>query len=334
MTIKAPDPTRQIRFHQQLVAARKLWLADALAETLAKTDARQIKEELSRLVPSDAMAILASAGIRDEHVFPTPTVLEKKPTLVGYYRLLLGSPQKTFYGFGSGMGQFKAMEVDGTLTDRQKNLLPDFCASMCGALAELARQIDPAVTKTDVRDLPLLTLGQQFQGANNNKIGQDATRNVFLAVKEIVRGRAVDVTKGQIALKNASGRRVLLAVASDPDIRVEEEAAGGVTHKNVAIEIKGGADKSNTHNRAGEAEKSHQKAKQDGFRNFWTLISLKGMDLAKLRKESPTTNEWFDVAQVLARSGPDWDRFQEHLVQAVGIPQRATKRGKRPKSST
>ena len=33
--------------------------------------------------------------------------------LVGYYRLLLGVPQKTFYASGTGMSQFKSMEEDG-----------------------------------------------------------------------------------------------------------------------------------------------------------------------------------------------------------------------------
>ncbi len=326
MTIKAPDPTRQIGFHHQLVAARKLWLAEALAEALADSDAPQIKRELSKYAPSDAVRILAAAGIRDEHVFPTPTVLERKPTLVGYYRLLLGSPQKTFYGAGSGMGQFKSMEAAGTLTERQSAGLPEFCAVMCEALAELVRQIDPVVTKRDVGDLPLLTLGQQFQGANNNKIGQHATQEVFLTVVEIVKTHIVSRNKNQIVVKNASGRKVLLTRASDPDISVEEEGAGGRIHKNVAIEIKGGGDKSNAHNRVGEAEKSHQKAKQEGFREFWTLIALKDLSLPKLKKESPTTSQWFDVLQVLAREGPDWERIREHLTQATGIPLRIVQR--------
>jgi len=232
-------------------------------------DARQVKRELAKYVPADALRTLAAAGIRDEHVFPVPIVVETKPTLVGYYRLLLGLPQKTFYAPSTGMGPFKSMEASGTISKRQQDLLPELCSCMCKGLAELVAQIYPIVSIRDVAELPLLTLGQQFQGANNNKIGQQATREIFI---------------------------------------------------NVAIEIKGGSDKSNAHNRAGEAEKSHQKAKQDGFRCFWTLIALKGMDLVKLRKESPTTNEWFDVAQVLARNGADWERFREHLVQTTGIP--------------
>jgi hypothetical protein len=57
--------------------------------------------------------ILAASANRDEHVFPLPAVLESKPTLVGYYRLLLGSPQKTAYGSGTGMGPFRRMETAG-----------------------------------------------------------------------------------------------------------------------------------------------------------------------------------------------------------------------------
>src|SRR5436190_5426656 len=135
--LRAPDPARQVAFHQLLVSARKTWLMDALAEALGRIDPRQLKEQLLAYVPTDAQRILASAGVRDEHVFPTPLVLEAAPTLVGYYRLLLGVPQKTFYGTGSGRGRFKSMELRGTLTAAQKLALPEFCAAMSEALADL-----------------------------------------------------------------------------------------------------------------------------------------------------------------------------------------------------
>ena len=88
----------------------------------------------------------------------------------------------------------------------------------------------------------------------------------------------------------------------------------------MAIEIKGGTDNSNAHNRAGEAEKSHQKAKNQGFRDFWTIISTTGVNQEKLKQESPTTNSWFDVAQVLAREGTDWIEFRSRFADACGIP--------------
>src|SRR5438309_1463502 len=138
-SIPTPDPSRQVAFHQLLVSARKTWLIDALAEALGRIDPAELKKELVEFVPPDAQRILARAGIRDEHVFPTPKIVETAPTLVGYYRLLLGVPQKTFYGGGTRMGTFKTMENRGTLNARQKASLPDFCHAMCYSLADLVR---------------------------------------------------------------------------------------------------------------------------------------------------------------------------------------------------
>jgi hypothetical protein len=73
-------------------------------------------------------------------------------------------------------------------------------------------------------------------------------------------------------------------------------------------------------NRAGEAEKSHQKAKNQGFRDHWTIISKAGLNIDKLQSESPTTRSWFDVAHVLGREGTDWNEFRSRFADATGIP--------------
>jgi hypothetical protein len=190
---------------------------------------------------------------------------------------------------------------------------------MAGSLAEMARQMSPSISGRDVTELPLLTLGSQFQGANNNAIGKQATIDVFLAVSELVKDCITSQDGRRIAIRNAAGRRVVIALASDPDIRIQEEFGNELRNK-VAIEIKGGTDVSNAHNRAGEAEKSHQKAKKEGFRDYWTIISKAGLKVEKLKSESPTTNDWFDVAQVLARNGDDWNLFKSRFADATGIP--------------
>jgi len=315
------SPSRQVAFHQLLVAARKSWLMDALKQALKIATPKIVKKQLSVYVPEDAQQILASAGVRDEHVFPVPAVLEAKPTLIGYYRLLLGVPQKSFYRGGTGMGQFKSMEARGLLNPKRRPDLEGFCSVMSRSLAELVRQMSPQFSSRDVGELPLLTLGSQFQGGNNNTIGKRATLDVFVSVSELVKDHIQSEDTRKITLKNASGRRVVIALASDPDICIQEEFDGHLRNK-VAIEIKGGTDRSNAHNRAGEAEKSHQKAKREGFRDYWTIISKTGLNIDKLRAESPTTNSWFDVAQVLGREGPDWNDFSSRFVEAVGIPQR------------
>ena len=55
-SIAIPDPSRQVRFYQLLLAARQTWLMDALSATLRTLDANVIKEELAALVPADVQA--------------------------------------------------------------------------------------------------------------------------------------------------------------------------------------------------------------------------------------------------------------------------------------
>ena len=86
----------------------------------------------------------------------------------------------------------------------------------------------------------------------------------------------------------------------------------------VAVEIKGGGDVSNVHNRAGEAEKSHQKVRGQAG-DFWTLIYLNGMSLDRLKEESPTTRHWFDITQIVSGEGPTWVEFRTRLAVAIGI---------------
>ena len=291
---------------------------DALSEALGQVDQNIVKAQVREYVPGDAQKILAAAGLRDEHVFPVPAIIETKPSLVGYYRLLLGAPQKGFYKGSTGMGRFKTMEESGSMSKKAHSAVSDFCRAMANPLAELVRQI-PRITERDLHELPLLTFGSQLQGSNNTLIGKTAMKEVFVAVKATVAKHVVVETDRRLTLKNSAERTVFVILSHDPDVCVQEQVEDRIHHR-VAIEVKGGTDASNAHNRAGEAEKSHQKAKKFGFHEFWTIISKKGLELSKLQAESPTTNHWFDVAEVLARTGPDWDDFRQRLAGACSIP--------------
>lgn len=310
---------RQLQFQALLAAARNVWLHDALLEAVKKVDHKVLKSELGTLIPGDVQKILASAGIRDEQVFPAPCLIREAPQLIGYYRLLLGSPQKTFYAPGTGMSVFKSAEAKGLFGKRQEAAIGDFCLTMADLFSQLVREISPAITHRDVLELPILTLGSMFQGSNNNKIGQQATLNIFLAVADIMGDFVKARTEHAVTIVNSSGREVKIVYAGDPDICIVE-IVGQKTLKKVAIEIKGGMDKANAHNRAGEAEKSHQKARHSGFPQCWTIISKKGVDFELLMSGSHSTNIWFDVSQVLARSGEDWVTFVHELCAQVGIP--------------
>lgn len=314
---QAPSAARQVRFYQLLVGARKQWFIDALSEALGQLDQSVVQRQIAEFVPGDVRRLVAAAGLRDEHLFPVPAVLELKPSLIGYYRLLLGVPQKTFYKAATGMSRFKSMEELGAIS-KQKPYLGDFCRVMSDSLAQLVRQI-PHMTERDLHELPLLTFGSQLQGSNNTLIGKTAMKEVFAAVKEIIGKYALEAKESRLMIQNSAGRTVLITLAHDPDLSLDEKV-GTDTHHRVAIEVKGGTDVSNAHNRAGEAEKSHQKARRVGFPEFWTIISKQGVDPVKLRHESPTTNHWFDISEILARKGAGWDEFRNRLSVAIGIP--------------
>ncbi len=295
---------------------------DALKEALGTLDQNLIKTQIAFHVPADVQKLLAAAGLRDEYVFPVSAVIEAKPTLIGYYRLLLGAPQKSFYKSSTGMGIFKRMEEIGTVSAKQRPYVSAFCTAMAQPLADLVRQI-PSFTERDLHELPLLTFGSQLQGSNNTQIGKKAMQEVFLAITEILEKSIVEREDSKLTLRNSTGRTVLVMLSHDPDVCVQEQVEGH-THNKVAIEVKGGTDVANAHNRAGEAEKSHLKAKRESFKDFWTIISTTGLDMDKLRQESQTTTEWFDVTQLLERKGTDWENFRRRLADAVGIPLAAT----------
>lgn len=299
--------------------ARRTWLMDALSDALGGINPQVLKEQIVMYVPDDVQRLLAVAGIREEHVFPTPVVLDAAPKLVGYYRLLLGVPQKTFYAGRTGMSRFRNMEVSGTITSRQRESLPEYCVAMAAALAELVRQISPRVTSRDIAELPLLTLGSQIQGGQNNLIGQKATRDIFLVMAEVLEGHIDPAhADSELTVQNRQGETVLITLASDPDVTVRRSVAGALQH-NLAIEIKGGEDRSNAHNRAGEAEKSHGTAKRNHYAQCWTIFALTGLDITKIKQESPSTDEWFDLGHVLAREGADFTRFCRLLLDVIGL---------------
>jgi len=90
----------------------------------------------------------------------------------------------------------------------------------------------------------------------------------------------------------------------------------------IAIEIKGGTDFSNIHNRLGEAEKSHQKARLSGFVECWTVVNVDNIDLDMARKESPSTNRFYRLSQLVLGKGSEYLDFKRRIQSLTGLPSR------------
>lgn len=320
MKIAVPPPDGQIEFSIALARIRDIYLQNALSVTVRGLVIPDIDRELAEFVPAQSLATLAAHGLRGELVFPVPSVLRANPHLLGYYRLLYGYSQKEFYSAGSGLGRFKGMEERGKIRQEIAGEIGALARALCEAGALLVAGIgSKKITSDLLDDLTLLTLGPQLRGGANVRRGAAGIRTVFNAIQDIVAGAVISSGETRIEIANATGRRVLIEFAPDPDIIIIEEMRTGVFRQIIAIEVKAGGDFSNIHNRIGEAEKSHQKAKSNGYAECWTVVNVDKMDLAMARRESPSTNRFYRISDLVAGKGPDYQDFRDRVISLTGI---------------
>jgi hypothetical protein len=245
--------------------------------------------------------------------------VEENPWLIGYYRLLMGYSQKEFYHKG-GLGRFSAMEEKGVVPEKVRGEIGSLCRAFCERGSELLEGLGiDRVSDSLLDELTLLTLGPQLRGSNNTKIGKAASLAVFEIIERAVGHAVVEKNATKLVLKNAAKREVSIAFSSDPDIKIVELVTPESQRNIVAIEIKGGADRSNIWNRLGEAEKSHQSAKQREFVEFWTIYNLRSLDMSKAREKSPTTNRFYSLPELQEGKSMEFKDFRDRLISLVGI---------------
>lgn len=318
--IELPAPDAQVSFARLLRQFRDRCLQGVVTNVVAKLEIPALDRQLAEYVPASALAALAGHGLRAELVFPTPLVLIARPELLTYYRLLHGFSQKEFYRAGSDVSRFKAMEVSNVLTGKAAPHVPDLCRAFavvgCDLLAGLG---DQALDSRFLDDLSLLTLGPQLRGGANVKAGAAGISAVFEAIHSIVKGAVVKADPSRIELLNGAGRRVVIEFASDPDIVIQEQIADAHVRQAVAIEVKAGRDFSNIHNRIGEAEKSHLKARGRGFVECWTVVNVDKIDMLQARRESPSTDHFFRISDLSLGCGPAYEEFRNRVIGLTGI---------------
>lgn len=279
-----------------------------------------IDVELRELVPATALNHVARLGLRGERVFPVPSILEHAPPLIGYYRMLLGISKKDFQQANKlGYGPWLNAEERGTIPPRLVPHLPRLCTALIEPLVKVVYAMN-TFNDQDLNDLMLLTLGPTLQGGRNNIIGSEASTAVFAALRTLVSGWITFDSERLIRFTAPNRQTFVLIEGSDPDVRLDATAPNGEEVPVVAIEIKGGKDASNAHNRAGEAEKSHIKAQMAGYGHRWTVMVMRGLDPERLNEETPSSTELFEASDIIKQSGPDWVALRECFTEIVSEP--------------
>lgn|SRR5574341_99429 len=322
-----PTPELQIDFSFALAEIRNLYLQEALSKTIRTLTIAEIDKELAAFVPSPYLASLASHGLRGELLFPVPVVLKANPVLLGYYRLLLGFSQKEFYTTKTGASSFRALEEKGRLAEKTSAQLQNLCSALIESCCALLDGIGPArISRELLDDLTILTLGPQLRGGANVKKGTAAIVRVFKVIHAIVKHAAQKALTSQIVIRNAAGRKVLIEFAPDPDIIIREEMSADNYRNMIALEIKGGTDFSNIHNRLGEAEKSHQKARSAGYVECWTVVNVDRIDMDLAKKESPLTNRFYRLSGLESGKSEEFADFKNRIISLTGIASKKAKR--------
>ena len=313
-----PLPDEQIDYSFALGQARSVFLQDALLKTLKEIDIQVLDGELLEYVGT--LRALAAKGLRGEFVFPVPYILNENPFILGYYRLLLGFSQKSFYTTLFGAGRFKAMEEKGKLSKSNRDRLPELCKSMIASSKALITGVGlDRLSRELLDDLTLLTLGPQFRGGSNVKKGVAGIIDVFQALHSCVEHAATSSDESTIEIMNAAGRLVQIQFAPDPDIVIREEMSPTKYRNIIAIEVKAGTDFSNIHNRVGEAEKSHAKAKAAGYVECWTVVNVDKTNLVVAARESPSTNRFYRLSDLKDKSSDAFSDFHDRIVSLTGI---------------
>lgn len=321
MPINIPAPELQIDFFFALTQIRRFYLGDALRNTIDELDIAEIDRELSDMVPRESLSALARQGLRGELVFPVPCILRNNPRLLGYYRLLLGFSKKDFYKTAFGTSKFKLMEEKSRLLRNATNYVEELCQALIASACSLLNGIGfEHLNRGLLEDLMLLTVGPQLRGGANVRKGLAAIARVFDLIHEIVINHVLTTEAGRIEIRNSAGRKVLIEFAPDPDIVIREEMGNNNYRELIAVEIKGGTDFSNIHNRLGEAEKSHQKARRKGYNECWTVVNVDRMDVNMARRESPSTSRFYLLSQLILRQGQGYVDFHNRVISLTGIP--------------
>ena len=65
---------------------------------------------------------------------------------------------------------------------------------------------------------------------------------------------------------------------------------------------------------SGEAEKSHQKARQRGFTECWTVVNVGRLDMVKAKGESPSTDRFYSLKALVDGQGEEYEDFRRRII--------------------
>lgn len=222
---------------------------------------KALKWDCSKLgITSEGKVAAERLGFSPSEVFAHPEVLQEKPELFDYYRLLACLSHK-------GLGQIRSKLG---LSKKSFKSPEEFCLRLCvlinrftsNALERTASASREALIRTMFAEA-----GSEWQGTWVNQIGELAAQEIEKLIVNFTQSKKlVDDAKTEAAADEGNvlilKSGVSIRFGSEPDVEfrsVERDLL-------CVIEIKGSADKAGAQTRLGETKKSFTKAKHENPR--------------------------------------------------------------------
>lgn len=294
----------------RVATVRQQRLSATLWNACTASDLDAVNTQLHRFVDPMALHQMACHGLRGEVCFAVPLLLQAAPPVVEYYRHFCGLSHRAVYG---EMPKEAIPEINRVAARR----LGPLCQKLCRAAQRIVSRLDDLSLST-IHELQRRSLMREHHLLSQSEIDDLRADNLHELLKRLLSPFMHERTRTSLRIENAAGRPVFIEFASDPDVLFTEKQ-GSTTRLVLSIEVKGGADASNIHNRLGEAEKSHLKAKRRGCTDLWTLTKV---DVSRevAERASPTTTRFFNLTRILDRSTADFRDFREALCLRLGVP--------------
>jgi hypothetical protein len=246
-------------------------------------------------------AAAESFGFVPTEVFAHPTVIQERPELFDYYRLLACLPNK-------GLVQIK--------TVKKKDFVGR-CILLNGFISELLSH-SSRVSREIILRIIFAEAGSEWQGTWVNKIGLLAAQNLEKLLVDYARAKDLidkHATKVALAKENClvlkSGTTVIFG--SEPDVEFRNSKKELIC----VIEIKGSADKAGAQTRLGETKKSFSKAKLENLR--CVTIFLPSILTSAVRKQLQTERDidkFFNLIEIFKDSTKQ-EEFMEELFKYI-----------------
>jgi len=275
-------------FHEKLHE----WELLKVADEVEKVRGEELTWDLTELrISPEAWSKVIHRGIKPVRVFAHPSVLERVPGAVAYYRMLAMVSQKSMSRLGLPIARYEP-PARHPLTSAQ-------ATAIAGHLNQIISQLTELDEDVDTRELDLwrgMAAGTQAQGSWQNAKGEAAEAIVKDLLREQFR-----------RLGSEDGPKVILrdgrvcVFGDDPDVAVYE-AEGGLIQ--IAVEIKGGIDAAGVLERVGAAVKSLTRAKHENPNATTVLIlrraSVTPRALNDLQMSGGAIDHWFTIEDILS----------------------------------